>query len=60
MKTPNLTVEIFMSVVKWFLLFIVVNNLIWLLVVHSLVGGNGANISQTQDGEYNNQELVNG
>ena len=60
MNKPNLTVEIFMSVIKWFLLFVVANNLIWLLVVHSLVGGSGASISQTQDGESNYQELVNG
>lgn len=60
MNKPNLTVEIFMSVIRWFLLFVIVNNLIWFLVVHSLVGGNGANISQTQDGESNYQELVNG
>ena len=60
MNKPNLTVEIFMSVIKWFLLFVIVNNLIWFFVVHSLVGGSGASISQTQDGESNYQELVNG
>lgn len=60
MKKPNEFVEVFMSLVKWFLAFVIVNNLIWGLVMYSLVAGTSADISQTQDGTNNYQEMSNG
>lgn len=58
MDKPNILYETIMSVIKWFILFIVINNLIWFLVVYNLVNGTNASISQTQDGENNFQELI--
>lgn len=53
-------VEVFLSVAKWFGLFVLLNNAIWFGVVYSLVHDNAAEITQTQDGEHNIQEMTNG
>ena len=60
MKQPNVTVEVFMSLVKWFLVFVLINNLIWGVVMYSFVGGTTTDINQTQDGTNNYQEMTNG
>ena len=58
---PNMLYEIIMSVIKWFLIFVLINNAIWFGVVYSLTNGsNIAEITQTQDGENNTQEMTNG
>ena len=60
MKKPNEFLEVFMSLVKWFLAFVIVNNLIWGLVMYSLVADTSTEINQTQDGTNNYQEMTNG
>ena len=62
MKEPNVVVEVFLSLVKWFLLFIVVNNLIWAAIhfgyVHKSFGGTSMEVMQS--GTNNNQSVKNG
>ena len=60
MKKPNDFIEVFMSLIKWFLIILLVNNLIWAGVVYVLVAGNDASITQMQDGTNNTQEMING
>ena len=60
MKKPNEFVEVFMSLVKWFLLVLLANNLIWLGVLYSILGTSSTDISQEQDGTNNYQEMTNG
>ena len=60
MKKPNEFVEVFMSLVKWFLLILLANNLIWLGVLYCILGTSSTDISQTQDGTNNYQEMNNG
>ena len=60
MKKPNEFVEVFMSLVKLFLAFVILNNLIWGLVVYSFVSGTSSDITQQQDGTNNYQEMSNG
>lgn len=57
---PNAFIEVFLSLVKWFLIVLLINNLIWASVLYGIV--NGAEITNTQyiDGEDNVQELSNG
>ena len=57
---PNEPVEVFMSLIKIFLLFVLLNNLVWYCVIHSLTSTNGAEITQMQDGTNNVQEMTNG
>ena len=59
MKEPNVAVEVFLSLVKWFLIFIVVNNLIWAGVYFH----NNGSVELSQDeisAIYNNQSVTNG
>ena len=37
MKKPNETIEVFMSLIKWFFIVLLLNNAIWFGVVYSLV-----------------------
>lgn len=58
MKTPNIAVEVFLSLVKWFLIFIVINNLIWAGIYFY---GNSVELSQNEiSSTYNNQSVTNG
>lgn len=58
MKTPNIAVEVFLSLVKWFLIFIVINNLIWAGIYFY---GNSVELSQNEISSiYNNQSVTNG
>ena len=51
--------EVLLSIIKWFLLFIVINNLIWLLIVLSASSVDvSSNVSQ--EGINNQQEVTNG
>ena len=66
MKTPNVAVEVFLSLVKWFLIFIVINNLIWAgIYSYTLHKSSSDTMSSTevwQDGTINNnnQSITNG
>lgn len=60
MNKPNNVVEVFMSLVKWFLLVMLVNNIIWLGVVYSLINGSSEETTMAQDGENNVQGINNG
>lgn len=63
MKQPNNIVEVFLSVIKYFILFALINNLAWIIAWNVVMGGlmNGtAEITQTQDGTNNYQEMTNG
>ena len=60
MKQPNVTVEVFMSLIKWFLIFTLINNGMWALVHYGVFSTSGAEITQTQDGTNNYQEMTNG
>lgn len=57
-KQPNIAVEVFLSLVKWFLIFIVINNLIWAGIYFY---GNSVELSQNEISSiYNNQSVTNG
>lgn len=57
-KEPNVAVETFLSLVKWFLIFIVINNLIWAGIYFY---GNSVELSQNEISSiYNNQSVTNG
>ena len=66
MKTPNVAVEVFLSLVKWFLIFIVVNNLIWAGIYSYTLHKSSSDIITSsdvwQDGTINNnnQSITNG
>lgn len=61
-KQPNIAVEVFLSLVKWFLVILIINNLIWAgLFVHYVNKSvTDSNIEMTQDGQQNNQSITNG
>lgn len=52
--------EVFLSIVKWFLVVLLLNNLIWGVVLYSFVSGTSTDINQSQDGTNNYQEMTNG
>jgi len=60
MKKPNDFIEVFMSLIKWFLFFILFNNLVWAYILYSIFSTPPADISQTQSGTNNIQEMTNG
>lgn len=51
-KQPNIAVEVFLSLVKWFLVILIINNLIWAgIFMHYLNKSIGdSNIEMMQDG----------
>lgn len=57
---PNPFVEVFMSLTKWFLVVLLVNNLIWAGILYGLINGTQETNTQYIDGENNVQELNNG
>jgi hypothetical protein len=59
---PNIAVEVFLSLVKWFLVILIINNLIWAgIFTHYLNKSIGdSNIEMMQDGQHNNQSITNG
>ena len=62
-KEPNLIVETFLYMMKYVLIFVILNNLIWAAVHFGYVSksfGGSYDIAMTQDGENNNQSLNNG
>ena len=57
---PNPFVEVFMSLVKWFLVIILINNLIWAGVLYVILHESEVTNSITQDGYQSFQEVTNG
>ena len=55
MNDFQLAKEIFLSVVKWFLIFIMLNNLIWVIVF--CIGSSSITGETLQDGFNNTQEV---
>lgn len=53
MKKPDSFVEVFLSLVKWFLLVLLLNNAIWGFVVYGLVHTTSEDTEINQDGESN-------
>ena len=64
MKQPNVAVEVFLSLVKWFLIFIVINNLIWAGIysytLHKASSDTMTTTEMWQDGSNNKQSITNG
>ena len=63
-KQPNIAVETFLSLVKYFLIFVVLNNLVWAAcfmhyVTRTITDG-AESIEMLQDGHDNNQSITNG
>lgn len=59
MEKPNIAVEVFLSLVKWFLVILIINNLIWAGVY--LYGGSSIDLGQNDIiSTYNNQSVSNG
>ena len=60
MNELQIAKEVFLSILKWVLVFILLNNLIWAILVMWMIGGNDASLSVSQDGRENYQEVKNG
>ena len=60
MNELQIAKEVFLSIIKWFLIVLLINNLIWGGVVFSMLYGGDMQITQSQDGENNRQEMNNG
>lgn len=62
MKEPNMIGEIFLSLVKWFLIILIINNLIWAGVHYGYFAKSfsGTSMEVMQDGTNNNQSVTNG
>lgn len=68
MKQPNVAVEVFLSLIKWFIVALVVTNLITSLIwagVHygyfaKSFNGTSSSMEVWQDGTSNNQSVTNG
>ena len=58
-EKPNIAVEVFMSLVKWFLVILLLNNLIWGAIFYSAINGDSMQASQKQDGTNNYQAINN-
>lgn len=61
-KQPNIAVEVFLSLVKWFLVILIINNLIWAgIFTHYLNKSITSSTTEMwQDGTNNNQSITNG
>ena len=62
-KEPNIAVETFLALVKWFLVILIVNNLIWAGIHFGYYSStfNGTEVNDVyQGGSNNNQEIANG
>lgn len=60
MNELQIAKEVFLSILKWVLVVILLNNLIWALLVFWMISGNEASLSVSQDGRENYQEVKNG
>lgn len=61
-KQPNIAVEVFLSLVKYFLIFVVLNNLVWagIFTYYMNKSITSATTEMWQDGTNNNQSITNG
>ena len=63
MSTPNIAVETFLSLVKWFLIVLIINNLIWAGIhfgyYKSSFTGTQSYVQQEQNGYDNVQGVEN-
>lgn len=61
-KEPYMIGEIFLSLVKWFFVILIINNLIWACVHYGYFAKSfsGTSMEVTQDGTNNNQSVTNG
>ena len=60
MKKPNEFIEVFMSLIKWFLIILFLNNAIWATVFIVATNEEESFTELTQDGENNTQGINNG
>lgn len=60
MKKPNEFIEVFMSLIKWFLIILLLNNAIWATVFIVATNEEESFTELTQDGENNTQGINNG
>jgi hypothetical protein len=57
MKKPNEFIEVFMSLIKLFLIILLLNNAIWGIIFYKTVSSSGYDVEQ--DGHNNIQEVGN-
>lgn len=57
MKKPNEFIEVFMSLIKWFLIILLLNNAIWGIIFYKTVSSSV--IEADQDGYNNIQDVGN-
>jgi hypothetical protein len=60
MRKPNEFVEVFLSLVKWFLIVLLLNNAIWGIIFYRTVASSFEQTELVQDGENNLQGINNG
>lgn len=60
MNELQIAKEVFLSIIKWFLIVLLINNLIWGVVVCKMLSGEDVGMTQIQDGTNNLQEMSNG
>ena len=60
MNELQIAKEVFMSLIKWFLIVLILNNLIFGGVVFKMLSGEDVGMKQIQDGTNNLQEMTNG
>lgn len=60
MNELQIAKEVFLSVLKYVLIFVVINNLIWALLFFGVSYGSDTTMSVAQDGRDNYQEVTNG
>ncbi len=59
MNELQIAKEVFLSILKWVLFIMLLNNLIWALLVYFMVSTSDVSNSQEINGENNIQELRN-
>lgn len=60
MNELQIAKEVFLSIIKWFLIVILVNNIIWGVVFFYAIYNTSSSVSVAQDGTENYQEVANG
>ena len=61
-QEPNIAVETFLSLCKWCLIILIINNLIWAGIHFGYYASSfsGTSVEMHQDGQQNNQSMTNG
>ena len=60
MNELQIAKEVFLSIIKWFLIVILLNNLIWGVVFFATIYNTSSDMTVGQDGTENYQEVKNG